>query len=85
MANLFKPPSYMDLYAYCIDDDKPKFVPDQWVIKNHVYRVKFLCESLNTDGLAVTIVDKEGEEIRPSDSMSSFRAERFSFFELFLN
>jgi hypothetical protein len=85
MPNLYTPLPYIALYAFCVDDSLPKFRPDNWVRRYRLYRVKYLCESLNTDGMAITLVDKRGEEIHPSDSMSSFRAERFDIFEIFLN
>lgn len=85
MVNLFSPPPFVAVYAYCIDDSLPKFKPDNWIRKNKLYRLKYFCESLNTDVMAVTLIDRNGEEIHPSDSMSSFRSDRFSFFEVILN
>lgn len=85
MPQLYTPAPYITLYAYCVDDSLPRFRPDNWIRKNRLYRVKFICESLNTDGMALTLVDKRGEEIHPSDSMSSFRADRFRMFQVFLN
>lgn len=85
MPRLFTPPPYLAVFAFCIDDTKPKFEPDNWIVKNRLYRMKFICESLNTEGMAVTLIDSKGEEIHPSDSMSSFRADRFRFFEIILN
>lgn len=85
MVNLFSPPSYISIYAYCIDDTLPKFRPDQWVEKNRLYRLKHFCESFNHDGMAVTIEDRDGNEINPSDSMSSFRSDRFEYFHIIMN
>jgi len=85
MVNLFAPPPFVSVYAYCIDDSLPKFKPDNWVRKNKLYRLKYFCESLNTDGMAVTLIDRNGEEIHPSDSMSSFRSDRFEFFQIIMN
>lgn len=85
MVNLFAPPSFISIYAYCIDDSMPKFKPENWIKKNRLYRLKYFCESLNTDGLAVTLTDSTGEEIHPSDSMNSFRSDRFEFFQIVLN
>lgn len=85
MVNLFSPPPFVATYAFCIDDSLPKFKPDNWISKNRLYRLKYFCESLNTDGMAVTLVDGNGEEIHPSDSMNSFRSDRFTFFEIILN
>ena len=85
MPNLYAPLPYIALYAFCIDDSLPKFRPDNWIRRNRLYRVKFICDALNTDGMALTLLDSRGEEIHPSDSMSSFRAERFDIFQTFLN
>lgn len=85
MVNLFAPPPFIAVYAYCIDDSLPKFKPQNWIRKNRLYRLKHFCESLNTDGLAVTLIDRNGEEIHPSDSMSSFRSDRFEFFHIIMN
>ena len=85
MVNLFAPPPFIAVYAYCKDDSLPKFKPQNWIRKNRLYRLKHFCESLNTDGLAVTLIDRNGEEIHPSDSMSSFRSDRFEFFHIIMN
>lgn len=85
MVRLFSPPPFVSVYAFCIDDELPKFSPDQWIEKNRLYRMKHCCESLNSDSMAVTLMDKNGNEIHPSSSMSSFRADRFVFFEIVLN
>lgn len=85
MVRLFSPPPFLSVYAFCINDELPRFHPENWIKKNRLYRMKYYCESLNSDGLAVTLTDKDGNEIHPSNSMSSFRAERFVFFEIVLN
>lgn len=85
MAKLFKTPSYIIQYAICIDDSKPNFIPNNWIENGKLYKVKYIAESLNTDGVAITIVDKNDQEITPSESMSAFRSDRFNFFNVFLN
>lgn len=85
MVNLFSPPSYIQLYAECIDDSLPKFKPDNWIAKDRWYKIKHFAESLNTDGLAVTITNKQGEVIEPSSTMSSFKETRFKIHSICLN
>lgn len=75
----------MQVFAICIDDSLPKFTPDAWIEKDRWYKVKHFAHSLNTDGLAVTITNNKGEEINPSNSMSSFIEKRFIFEEICLN
>jgi hypothetical protein len=85
MANLIKPAPFVDILAFCIDDSMPKFKPDRWVKKNKLYRLKYMAESLNTSEMAITIVDNQGNEINPSDSIKAFKSERFILFPIFLN
>ena len=85
MANLIKPAPFVDILAFCIDDSLPKFKPDNWVKKNKLYRLKYMAESLNTNEMAITIMDKNGDEINPSDSIKAFKSERFILFPIFLN
>lgn len=85
MANLIKPAPFVDIFAFCIDDSLPKFKPDNWVKKNKLYRLKYMAESLNTNEMAITIMDKNGDEINPSDSIKAFKSERFILFQIFLN
>lgn len=85
MADLITPASFVNVYAFCIDDSMPKFKPDQWVKKNKLYKLKYITDSLNTDEQAVTITDKNGNEINPSDTIKAFKSERFIFFQVILN
>jgi len=85
MANLIKPAPFVDILAFCIDDSLPKFKPDNWVKKNKLYRLKYMAESLNTSEMAITIMDRNGDEINPSDSIKAFKSERFILFPIFLN
>lgn len=85
MANLIKPAPFVDIFAFCIDDSLPKFKPDNWVKKHKLYRLKYMAESLNTNEMAITIMDKNGDEINPSDSIKAFKSERFILFQIFLN
>lgn len=85
MANLIKPAPFVDILAFCIDDSLPKFKPDNWVKKHKLYRLKYMAESLNTNEMAITIMDKNGDEINPSDSIKAFKSERFILFQIFLN
>jgi hypothetical protein len=85
MANLIKPAPFVDILAFCIDDSLPKFKPDNWVKKNKLYRLKYMAESLNTNEMAITIMDRNGDEINPSDSIKAFKSERFILFQIFLN
>ena len=85
MANLIKPAPFVDIFAFCIDDSLPKFKPDNWVKKNKLYRLKYMAESLNTNEMAITIMDRNGNEINPSDSIKAFKSERFILFQIFLN
>jgi len=85
MPELYTPAPYLSVYAFCLDDSLPNFKPNQWIEKDRLYKVKFICDALNTDGSAITIINRHEEEIHPSNSMSSFRAERFEIFEIFLN
>lgn len=87
MANLNTPPKYIELYAVCVDDEKPKFKVDNWIRNNGIYRVKYICtEPLNqTEGFAITITDNKGDIIHPTSSMSSFKSSRFNMFEVVLN
>lgn len=85
MAQLYSPPVFVETYAYCIDDSMPNFKPDNWIKKNHLYKMKFFTESLNTSEMAITICDNKGNEINPSDNIKSFKSERFVFFNIILN
>ena len=85
MAQLFSPPKYIQLFAECIDASLPKFTPDNWVEENKWYKVKYIAEALNTDGIAVTITNSKDEVIEPSSTMSSFKSERFILHEVCLN
>jgi hypothetical protein len=85
MANLMIPPPFVNMYAFCKDDTLPKFKPDNWIEKNKIYRIKYIAQSLNTDELAITLIDNNGEEINPSETIKSFKSERFDFFEFYLN
>jgi hypothetical protein len=85
MADLIAPASFVNVFAFCIDDSLPKFTPDRWIQKNRVYKLKYITDSLNTSEMAVTIVDRNGDEINPSDSVRAFKSERFQFFQIILN
>ena len=86
MAQLYTNPPYVILYAICIDDSKPNFVPNNWIKNNKLYKVKYIAEALNLEeASAITIVDKNNREIIPSESMSAFRSDRFHFFQIILN
>jgi hypothetical protein len=85
MANLITPAPFVEIFAFCIDDSLPKFKPDNWVKKNKLYRLKYMAESLNTSEMAITIMDRNGDEINPSDSIKAFKSERFILFPIFLN
>lgn len=85
MANLMRPASYVSLYAYCKDDTPPKFKPLNWIKKNRLYKIKYITDSLNTDEMAITIVDNSGNEINPSETIKAFKSERFDFFQIILN
>ena len=86
MVNLIYPPSYMMVYAKCIDDTLPTFEPEEWVKEGQVYMVKHFTEPLNQEeGMAVTIIDDTGDEIHPSSSHWSFSSNRFELFSVFLN
>lgn len=85
MAQLYSPPAFVETYAYCIDDSMPNFVPDKWIKKNHLYKMKFFTDSLNTAEMAITICDNKGNEINPCDNIKSFKSERFVFFNIILN
>lgn len=85
MADLIAPASFVEVYAMCIDDSMPNFIPEKWVQKNHLYKLKYITESLNTSEMAVTITDCYGNEINPSDNIKAFKSERFHFFQIILN
>lgn len=85
MANLITPAPFVNIFAFCIDDSLPKFKPDRWVKKHKLYKLKYIAESLNTNEMAITIVDKEGNEINPSENIKAFKSERFILFQIFLN
>jgi hypothetical protein len=85
MANLLTPAPYVLVLAFCIDDSLPKFQPLQWVKKNRLYKLKYITDSLNTEEMAVTITDKNGNEINPTENIKAFKSERFDFFQIFLN
>jgi hypothetical protein len=86
MVNLIVPPTYMALFAKCVDDSLPAFQPDEWIEDGKVYRVKHYTEPLNTsEGYAVTILDENGQEIHPSPSHWSFASDRFEMYSIYLN
>jgi len=86
MVNLIVPPKYQAMFAWCVDDSLPGFEPEEWIEEGRVYPVKHLSEPLNiSEGYALTILDKNGTEIRPSDSHWSFASNRFEMFSVFLN
>jgi hypothetical protein len=86
MVNLIIPPSYQAMYAWCLDDSLPDFLPDAWVEKGRVYVVKHFSEPLNiSEGYALTLLDRKGEEIHPSESHWSFASHRFELFSIYLN
>jgi predicted transglutaminase-like protease len=85
MANLIAPASFVNVYAFCIDDSLPKFKPDNWIKKNKLYKLKYITESLNTSEMAVTIMDNNGNEINPTETIKAFKSERFDFFQIILN
>lgn len=82
---LIMPLPCYQLYAECIDDTLPKFKPNSWVKKDKWYKVKHWTDSLNTDGIAITITDRHNNEINPSDSISAFKSERFIIHTICLN
>ena len=86
MVNLFVPPSYMAVYAKCIDASMPAFNPEEWIEQGKIYPVKHFTEPLNQgEGFAITIVDEDGVEIHPSSSHWSFGSHRFEMYTLHLN
>lgn len=85
MANIFSPPKYFQLFAECVDDSLPKFKPDNWIVQGRWYKVKYLADALNTDGIALTITNNKDEIIEPSSTMSSFKFNRFIIHEVCLN
>jgi hypothetical protein len=86
MVNLFIPPSYMAVYAKCVDATMPAFKPEEWIEEGKVYPVKHFTEPLNQgEGFAVTIMDEDGVEIHPSASHWSFASTRFELYTLHLN
>jgi hypothetical protein len=86
MVNLIVPPTYMALFAKCVDDSLPAFQPDEWIEDGKVYRVKHYTEPLNTsEGYAVTILDENGQEIHHSPSHWSFASDRFEMYSIYLN
>ena len=59
---------------------------EEWIEEGRVYVVKHLSEPLNiSEGLALTILDKTGNEIHPSGSHWSFASHRFELFSVYLN
>lgn len=86
MADIYKPLSYIQLFAVCIDDSKPKFEPDDWITNNRLYRVVGFTEPLNqTEGQALIISDSSFRELHPSPSHWSFKSDRFVIFDIVLN
>ncbi len=86
MANILIPSGLFQYYAVCKDDSLPKFTPDAWILQNRWYKVKYFVEqALNTDDAALTITDKNNNEIHPSSSMSAFKASRFKIEMVCLN
>ncbi|PSR55454.1 hypothetical protein AHMF7605_19055 [Adhaeribacter arboris] len=86
MVNLNIPPKYVALYAHCIDDSLPSFEPDEWIEAGRIYAVKCFTEPLNvSEGVAVTILNRDGQEIHPSSSHWSFASNRFELFSIYLN
>lgn len=83
---LMPPPNHRQVFARCVDDTLPnKFTPDSWIEKGKIYKVKYFVESLNTDNICITITNNAGEEIHPSDSIFSFKIDRFEIFDICLN
>ena len=85
MTNLFINSPIYQLYAECIDDSLPKFIPDNWIKKDRWYKVKYFAEALNTDGKAITITDRFNEEIHPSNTHFAFTDNRFIIHTICLN
>lgn len=85
MVNLIVPPPHIQMFAICKDDTLPKFKPDNWIENGRWYPVRCFAHALNTDGIAVAITDNKNKVIHPSDSMSSFKLERFDLVEIHLN
>jgi len=85
MPELYAPPKYLDVFLFCIDDSLPKFKPVNWIKRDHLYRLKYISESLNSSEYAVAICDNNNHEINPSEDIKSFRSERFLFFNIILN
>lgn len=79
------PSPIFQIYAICKDDSLPNFVPDNWIKENRWYKVKWFADALNVDDVAVTITDKENNEIHPSPSICAFRVSRFEFQQICLN
>lgn len=86
-VKLIIPLPFYQLYAECIDDSIPnKLTPDAWIKQGNWYKIKHFVEnSLNTDGSTVTITDKDNNEIRPSETIWSFKPERFKIHHICLN
>ncbi len=86
-VRLIVPLPFFQLYAECRDDSVPnKLVPSEWIKENRWYKIKHFVEnSLNTDGSTVTITDKDNNEIHPTDTIWSFRPERFKIHHICLN
>ena len=85
-TNLYSAPKYIQVYAVCVNDEKPKFETEEWITNGKMYKVKYFTEPLNvTEGEAVTITDGAGNEIHPTPTHFSFKSDRFNFFEVFLN
>lgn len=86
MATLYNPPSYLKIYAKCINDSLPKFKPNNWIKNGKFYNVKSFVEPLNlTEEMAVIITDSKNNEIHPNATYWSFNSNRFEFFNVFLN
>lgn len=85
MADLIAPASFVNVFAFCIDDSLPKFKPTNWIKRNKLYKLKYITDSLNTSEKAVTITDGSGQEINPTDDIRAFKSERFHFFQIILN
>jgi hypothetical protein len=87
MANtIYTPPKYIQMYAFCLNDEKPKFEVKDWIEKDRLYKVKFFSESINlSEGEAVVITDAKNNLLRPSPSHGSYNTNRFKFMQVNLN
>jgi len=85
-VKLIVPLPFYQLYAECVDDTPPKNETNAWIKQGNWYKVKHFVEnSLNTDGATVTITDKDNNEIHPTETIWSFKLERFKIHHICLN